>query len=235
MALMTKSRPDVETLLELAIHEFRSPTSVLLGYNNMLSSEAFGPLTAKQRFVVDESGKSCRRVAELIGEMKDLLELEAGTAAFAREDVAFEAHVHGAASAATEGRDRGVVLEHQSDESPLVVEGDRARLLAAVDIVLRVALREQGSAATVLARTSRITVGGRDMAALAVGVADAARIVLEDFTPEAYLNEGRGGLGFVLPIARRIVERHGGRIWSSGPERMVGSIAFVLPLKETRS
>jgi len=235
MALVTPARPDTETLLELSVHEFRTPVSVLVGYSRMLLAEHFGPLTEKQRQLIGEIQKSSHRLVELTKEMSELLKLESNTAPIARDEVDLESVVQEAAAAATEGQDRGVTLEHQSEENSLLIEGDRRRLIAAVGDMLRAVLREQGEPTAVKVRTSRITISGHPMAAVAIGVGEAARIVLEQTDPEARLNEGRGGLGFVLPIARRLVERHGGRIWSFGEDPKIGTIAFVLPLKETRS
>ena len=76
-------------------------------------------------------------------------------------------------------------------------------------------------------------IDGTTMVALGIGAGDASRKVLEQAeNPEARLNETRGGLGMALPIARRVVEQLGGRVWSSATERAIGSIALVLPVRE---
>ena len=50
-----------------------------------------------------------------------------------------------------------------------------------------------------------------------VVVADDATVQTAcDRTPGAF-DEKRGGLGLALPLARRVFEGHGGRIWSPEP------------------
>ena len=169
MALVTPGRPDTETLLELSVHEFRTPVSVLVGYSRMLLAEHFGPLTEKQRQLIGGIQKSSHRLVELTKEMSELLKLESNTAPIAHDEVDLESVVQEAADAQTEGRDRGVTLEHQSEETSLPIEGDRRRLLAAVGDMLRAVLREQGDPTAVVVRTSRITIVGRPMAAVAIG------------------------------------------------------------------
>jgi signal transduction histidine kinase len=43
-------------------------------------------------------------------------------------------------------------------------------------------------------------------------------------------DEQRGGLGLALPIARRVIERHRGRIWSPAGGRAAAIVS--LPLSE---
>ena len=235
MTLMTTPRPDTAELLALAVHEFRTPVTVVAGYLRMLAREQLGPLTDRQRSLVDEAEKSCGRLSALVGEMEDLSKLEAGSATLAHDDVDFASLVDDVAAQASEGRDRGVTVERDADGSPLVVQGDRKRLHAVVSALVMAVLREQGGPGTVTVRTCRVPQAGRVMAGLSIGPADTAQIVLEGDGPDQHLNEGRGGLGLALPVARRVIERLDGRVWSAAAERTLGAIALVIPLKETRS
>jgi signal transduction histidine kinase len=54
-----------------------------------------------------------------------------------------------------------------------------------------------------------------------------------DGGPEARLNEYRGGLGLGLPIARRVIEQAGGRVWSLGEGKRLGAVTVLLPVKES--
>ena len=53
--------------------------------------------------------------------------------------------------------------------------------------------------------------------------------------PDARFNEYPGGIGLGLPIARRVIEQAGGRIWSSAEGRQLGVVTVLLPLKESLS
>src|SRR5512137_2689499 len=87
MTLMTSYRPDTAELLALAVHEFRTPVTVVAGYLRMLAREQSGPLTDRQRALVDEAERSCARLSGLVAEMSDLSNLEAGTAPMALDEV----------------------------------------------------------------------------------------------------------------------------------------------------
>jgi signal transduction histidine kinase len=235
MTLMTPTRPETATLLDLVGHEFRNVSAVLSGYVRMLARGQLGPLAEAQQKAVLELQNSCGKIAGLLDELKMLEMVEDGSLPISRSPIDLDVMVDEAVAKADEGGDRGVTIDRRRDGDGLVVEGDRTRLSASTGALLHAVLREQSSPTAVVVQTSRVTLDGRTMAAVAIGAGDTARIVLEGYSPEARLDEGRGGLGFVLPIARRLVERHHGRIWSSGREKMIGSIAFAIPLKETRS
>ncbi|HET6221711.1 MAG TPA: ATP-binding protein, partial [Dongiaceae bacterium] len=50
--------------------------------------------------------------------------------------------------------------------------------------------------------------------------------------PGREFSEMRGGLGLALPLARRVIEAHGGRLWAS-PDVARGAIfQFTLPSGE---
>src|SRR5918993_1835481 len=79
--------PRWHRLLSLAVHEFRTPVTVVAGYIRMLLKDRAGPLNDQQRRLLEEAEKSTGRLSGLIAEMSDLANLEAGSAPFNRSGV----------------------------------------------------------------------------------------------------------------------------------------------------
>ena len=98
-------------VLSLAVHEFRTPTTVVAGYIRMLLKDRAGPLTEPQRRLLEEAEKSCGRLSALLAEMSDLSGLEAGTATFNRVAIDLRAALTDAVAALPEQRDRPIDVE----------------------------------------------------------------------------------------------------------------------------
>jgi signal transduction histidine kinase len=215
--------------LSLAVHELRTPVTVVSGYLRMLLREQAGPVTEKQRKMLEEAERSCGRISALVTEMSELGKLESGDLAIARQPFDFAALVAELASGMHEGEDRGVTLEVRGADRPLEVVGDRARIGAAVRALLHAALRERGEAGTVVAHCSRQD-GDGSWALLAVaGEPDVDGLIAAHRT--SAFDEWRGGLGLALPVARRVVAAHGGSIWSAPGDRPRAGSAMRIPLR----
>jgi signal transduction histidine kinase len=211
---MSGSSEKYPQLLSLAVHELRTPASVVGGYLRMLQRDLDEPLSVRQRRMLDEAEKSCGRLVALIAEMSDIGKLDSGLIAFARQPLDLFSVLNEVAEGVQEARDRDVHLVVRGDDSALIT-GDGARLRAAFDAVFRAILREKAGPATVVADRRLANVDGRRSAV--VVVADAAGVQEAYERPRAVFNERRGGLGLALPLARRVIEGHGGRIWSPAP------------------
>lgn len=217
-------------LLSLAVHEFRTPLTVVAGYLRMLLRERAGPLEPNQRRLIEEAEKSCGRLSTLIAEMGELSQLLDGRQSLStdRADLAAILRDVGASVPAVEDQPR-VIIEDGGE--PLLLSGDGARLRRVVEYLVFGLRREiiDGSDLVVNAST-RLRNSGR-VAWVAFGTPPVAR-ELSAAAPDALgpFDEWRGGCGLSLPLGRLIVEMHGGRLFALPGERERASGVLELPL-----
>jgi signal transduction histidine kinase len=222
-------------LLSLAVHEFRTPASVVSGYLRMLQREPDN-LTERQRHIVDEAEKACTRLVSLIGELSEVAKLDAGQASFKRESFDLFRLVREVADGVHEGSDRDVHLKLHGESAGAEMVGDLPRIRAALDACIRAVLREQPATTKVVADCRRVRDNGNDAAVVVVARDSSVQTAFE--APRAPFDEKRGGLGLALPIAKRVVERHNGTI-SSPPSgdgddapALRSAVILTFPLSE---
>jgi signal transduction histidine kinase len=197
----------------------------------MVLKEHGGPLTEKQKKMLQEAERSCDRISALVAEMSDLGKLESRDLSVARQDIDLCALVAELANDMHEGEDRGVRLDVRVPNTPVTVTGDRARLSAAITTLLHAALRERGEPGVIVAECSVLDAAPR-WAVLAVGDEDALpSLVGAGLGQPPSFDEYRGGLGLALPVARRVVEALGGALWSAPGDRPRAGSALRLPLR----
>lgn len=224
---------DPETLshlLSLAVHELRTPVTVVSGYIRMLLREQGGPLTEKQQRMLTEAERSCGRIAELVAELSEVGKLEGRTLPIAHQTFDIRAVVSEVASDMHEGQDRGVRLDVDAGDHPLMVAADRARVAALVKATVHSVLRERGEPGVILVRCARL---GAETPAWGVVAAGDPAIIESLLTTgpgeSGAFDEYRGGLGLAFPLGRRLLDALGGALWSL-PEHPRGGIALRLPL-----
>ena len=217
--------------LSLAVHELRTPITVAAGYLRMLLREQGGPLTDRQRQMLEEADRSCSRIGALISEMSELGKLEAGElsvpgATFDLASLAVEL-----ASDMHEGHDRGIRLDVRAPR-PAIVAGDRTRLAAALKALIQASLRERSEPGVIIVECSTLPDTNRTWAVVTIGDESITPSLLESAhtaSPPPF-DEWRGGLGLALPVGRRVIEAHGGVVWSApGARPRLGS-ALRLPV-----
>jgi K+-sensing histidine kinase KdpD len=213
------------------VHELRTPVTVVCGYIRMVLKEHGGPLTDKQKKMLQEAERSCERIGALVGEMSELGKLESRELAVPRQEFDLAALIRDVASDMHEGQDRGVRLDVRVPDTPVTVTGDRARLSAAITTLLHAALRERGEPGVIVADCSVVD-GSPGWAIFAVGAEDALPSLIRAGldTPPPF-DEWRGGLGLALPVARLVVETLGGAMWSAPGDRPRAGSALKLPLR----
>jgi signal transduction histidine kinase len=227
----TIDRRSQAELLSLAVHEFRTPVTVVAGYLRMLAREHAGPLSEKQRKLVEEAERSCARLSALVGEMSELSHLDSGESVPAGDTVDFSTLVDEVIAGVDEGRDRQVRAVRAGAVGRIAVAADHRRLGESLRAILTAVLREQSDPGEV-----QVLVAAEDgIVSVGIGRDEDASRILTLGDNGASLNEYRGGLGLALPIARRRIEQYGGQVWSTASGRALGAVGLRLPTKETRS
>jgi len=217
--------------LAVLSHELRTPLTNILGWvkEATVNPDAVGDALR----VIQRNAETQRRMLERLLEISRLLygkfELRRESADLWRivEEAAGELRL--------EAAERQISIDAETPTSPLPVKGDVKRLRAAIESVLENAIRFSVDGGRVLLRGRLVDT----MAELTFH--DEGRGIPTDVLPHIFdlfqvppeaIRSG-GSLGLGLPLAKAIVERHGGQIGiaSEGEGRGV-TVTIRLPLEK---
>jgi signal transduction histidine kinase len=207
-------------ILSLSVHEFRTPMTVVAGYIRMLLRDRAGPLSDPQRRLLEEAEKSCARLTALLTEVSDLSSLEGGTAPLNRQKTDLHKALRDAVDQLPPLPDREVPVDLRLDGDAATIEADPVRLTQAFSSVIKALRRELIGDAPLVVRQRRTPPGHE----IQIGDPDTIAALDAETPGQGELfDEWRGGSGLVLPIARRIIEAHGGHLWGAPDGRKTGA------------
>ena len=233
--LETISRHKSDFLATMS-HELRTPLNAIIGFSEVLHEQMFGELNEQQLSYVDDVLGAGRHLLSLINDVLDLTKIEAGRMDLDLAPVAIADVLEAAMTMHGERAGRaGIALGLRVDPAEIVVTADERRvrqvLFNLVSNAIKFTPPDGRIDVSAKLRDGLVEIAVADTGA-GVPAGDLERI-FEDFDQGSGAAAAKSeGTGLGLPLSRRFVELHGGRLWVESTLGTGSTFRFTLPLEQ---
>jgi len=230
--LETTSRHKSEFLANMS-HELRTPLNAIIGFSEVLHEQMFGALNEQQLGYVDDVLESGRHLLALINDVLDLSKVEAGRMELEISDVMLaDALRSGLALQGERATRAGIALGLSVEPSDIVIRADERKLRQIVFNLLSNAVKFTPAGGHVDV-SARMTDGVVEVAVADTGPGIAPEdqeLIFEEFQQAPVASGGHvEGTGLGLPLSRKLVEIHGGRLWVESSVGVGSTFRFTMP------
>jgi two-component system, OmpR family, phosphate regulon sensor histidine kinase PhoR len=228
-----------EAFVSTVSHELRTPLTSIAGYLELLSDGSAGPITERQRRMLDVVGRNTVRLRALIDDLLTLSSVDAGRLTLESAQLDLRDVVASAVTAMQPVAEAGgLALTSDLPAGPLSVRGDRAGLE-------RVLLNLLSNAVKYTPAGGTVTVTGRaagpaaaiSVADTGIGIpaADQAELFSRFFRASNARDSNVPGTGLGLALVRELVERQDGVVELSSEPGLGTTVTLRLPLGQDRN
>jgi signal transduction histidine kinase len=216
-------------------HELRTPLNAIIGFSEVLQEQMFGELNERQLAYVHDVLEAGHHLLSLINDLLDLAKIEAGRMELELSRVAVPPMLESAVSLHTERATRaGIALRLKSEPKNITITADERRVRQVVFNLLSNAVKftPAGGRIDVSARAND---GHVEIAVADTGPGIPAADLDAIFEEFEQSSEGKKveGTGLGLPLSRKLVELHGGRLWAESKLGHGSTFRFTLPALAT--
>ncbi len=224
-------------------HELRTPLNAILGFSQVLEKQYFGKLNEKQENYVQEILDAGDHLLNLINDILDLSKVESGKMKMNISEVFIKELIDNSTVMVKEKLHKhGINLEIEiSDELDcLKIKADETKLKQIMFNLLSNAAKftPDGGKIKVVAEIipepdPLIKISIKDTG-IGISQENLDTIFKTFYQLESTLKTSANGTGLGLPLSRKLVEMHDGKIWAESPGHGKGStFVFILPLSFT--
>lgn len=216
-------------------HELRTPLNHVIGFTEMVTDRAVGPLNATQEEFLNDVLGSSHHLLSLINDILDLSKVEAGRMNLELSEIQLEKIMRESLNMVKEkALKHSISLTPVFQEVPPTIRADERKLKQILYNLLSNAVKFTPDGGVV-----RLKARGMDGEGVEITVSDNGiglpKAGLERiFTPfeqvDNTISRKYQGTGLGLSLTKRLVELHGGRIWAESEGKGAGStFAFTVP------
>jgi signal transduction histidine kinase len=215
-------------------HELRTPLNSILGFAEVLLLELDGPLNEIMNNDIKLIEKNGKHLLSLINDVLDMAKIEAG-----RMNLAFERFVlrdlleDTIDITSSLAREKELYLHiHRESEDRIELVADRVRIRQVLINVISNAVKfTETGGITICARLieGKLRLEVKDTG---IGVPpDKLEMIFEAFSQvDTSTTRKVGGTGLGLPISRRLIEMHSGRLWAESSGKKDEGSLFIIEM-----
>ncbi|MCC6780442.1 MAG: GAF domain-containing protein [Hyphomicrobiales bacterium] len=214
-------------------HELRTPLNAILGYTELTLDNIYGEAPARMRQVMERVQTNGHHLLGLINDVLDLAKIEAGQFTLSTAPYSLNEVVSGVVTSleplATE---KHLALETEIAPELPAGHGDERRIAQVLMNLVGNAIKFTDVGKVTIkasAADGTFTVAVCDTGP-GVNAVDQHRIFDEFQQADSSTTKRKAGTGLGLAIARKIVERHHGRIWVDSLPGNGATFSFTLPV-----
>jgi PAS domain S-box-containing protein len=215
-------------------HELRTPLNAIIGFSDLMRLELFGPLgSSRYREYVEDIHKSGVHLLSLINDVLDLSRLDAGRTPLVEENISLYALVGETCR----------IVEVQAEQSGLKlivdVPAGLARLRADERRIRQILLNLLSNAIKFTPAGGTVTVKAFETACgmvlqvcdngIGIAKADMPRVFERFGQVDSKLSRKYEGTGLGLPLARQLIELHGGALTLESEENGGTVVTILFP------
>ena len=214
-------------------HELRTPLNAIIGFSEVLHGQISGDLNEDQLADVEEVLAASEHLLSLINDVLDLSKIEAGRMELELSPVAVQEILENAVSMHAARASRGGIdLALAAEPDEITVTADERRVRQVVFNLLSNAVKFTPAGGRIDVSARRVD-GHVEIAVADTGTG-IAQVDLETIFEEfEQTSDGKRveGTGLGLPVSRKLVELHRGRLWVESEPGRGSTFRFTLPVE----
>ncbi len=219
-------------------HELRTPLNSILGFSDVILDGLDGPLTEAMENDLKLINRNGQHLLSLINDVLDMAKITAGKMNLNVERFNVHEVLEDVVNiTAPLARDKALALQFETGASPdLQIAADRTRLRQVMINLVGNAIKFTEAGAVTISterQNGTIRINVRDTG---IGVSpEQAQMIFEEFSQvDSSTTRKTGGTGLGLPISRKLIELHNGRLWVESTGVYGEGSTFIVELPVTR-